>query len=163
MGEVKDFAALTVAFRASGAVLACLCSSDKIYAEQAFAAPSDFAASKIAVFIDFDNIEIGVKSTLHREFDVAEMSLSSYTLSLFRNPAPFIAIPVYPSRMFRHSSVYVNASSGIRDASDLVGRRELRATCRAARGSAGRPLAPGRFSRRRSGGASGGTPGRHRW
>jgi hypothetical protein len=25
---------------------------------------------KIAVFIDFDNIEIGVKSTLHREFDV---------------------------------------------------------------------------------------------
>jgi hypothetical protein len=26
---------------------------------------------KIAVFIDFDNIEIGVKSTLHREFDVA--------------------------------------------------------------------------------------------
>src|SRR5690348_12726683 len=26
---------------------------------------------KIAVFVDFDNIEIGVKSTLHREFDVA--------------------------------------------------------------------------------------------
>jgi methylmalonyl-CoA mutase len=38
MGGVKDFAALTAAFRASGAVLACLCSSDKIYAEQAVAA-----------------------------------------------------------------------------------------------------------------------------
>ena len=32
----------------------------------------------------------------HQEFDVAEMSLSSYTLSLFRDPAPFIAIPVFP-------------------------------------------------------------------
>ena len=31
----------------------------------------------------------------NREFDVAEMSLSSYTLSLFQEPAPFIAIPVW--------------------------------------------------------------------
>jgi methylmalonyl-CoA mutase len=38
MGEVKDFAALTAAFRASGARLACLCSSDKVYAAQAAAA-----------------------------------------------------------------------------------------------------------------------------
>jgi methylmalonyl-CoA mutase len=37
-GEVKDFAALATAFRASGAGLACLCSSDKIYAQQAVAA-----------------------------------------------------------------------------------------------------------------------------
>ena len=35
MGEVKDFAALAIAFKASGAALACLCSSDKVYAEQA--------------------------------------------------------------------------------------------------------------------------------
>ncbi len=34
---MKDFAALTAAFTASGAVLACLCSSDKIYAQQAVA------------------------------------------------------------------------------------------------------------------------------
>ena len=38
MGEVKDFAALAKAFRASGAGLACLCSSDKVYAAQATAA-----------------------------------------------------------------------------------------------------------------------------
>jgi methylmalonyl-CoA mutase len=36
--EVKDFAAIGAAFKASGAALACLCSSDKIYAEQAIAA-----------------------------------------------------------------------------------------------------------------------------
>jgi methylmalonyl-CoA mutase len=38
MAEVKDFAALSAAFKTSGAALACLCSSDKIYAEQAIAA-----------------------------------------------------------------------------------------------------------------------------
>ena len=46
----------------------------------------------------------------NREFDIAEMSLSSYTVSLFRDPQPFIAIPVWPSRFFRHSWIYVNAS-----------------------------------------------------
>src|ERR1700722_6208020 len=38
MGEVKDFSALVAAFKASGATLACLCSSDKVYADQAAAA-----------------------------------------------------------------------------------------------------------------------------
>ena len=58
----------------------------------------------------------------YREFDVAEMSLSSYTVSLLRD-SPFIAIPVFPSRMFRHSSIYVNASCGIETAQDLKGRK----------------------------------------
>jgi 4,5-dihydroxyphthalate decarboxylase len=59
----------------------------------------------------------------HQEFDVAELSLSSYTVSLFREPQPFVAIPVFPSRYFRHSCIYVNAASGIRTARDLIGRR----------------------------------------
>ena len=45
MGEVKDFAVLAAAFRASGAVLACLCSSDKIYAQQAVAAAKALLAA----------------------------------------------------------------------------------------------------------------------
>ncbi len=59
----------------------------------------------------------------HREFDVAELSLSSYTLSLFRDDCPFIAIPVFPSRYFRHSCIYVNVDSGIREPKDLIGKR----------------------------------------
>jgi 4,5-dihydroxyphthalate decarboxylase len=59
----------------------------------------------------------------HREFDVAELSLSSYTLSLFRDDSPFIAIPVFPSRYFRHSCIYVHAGSGIHEPKDLIGRR----------------------------------------
>jgi len=42
---VKDFAALAAAFRASGAVLACLCSSDNIYARQAAAAAKALQAA----------------------------------------------------------------------------------------------------------------------
>ena len=59
----------------------------------------------------------------HQEFDVAEMSLSSYTVSLFRSPQPFVAIPAFPSRFFRHSCIYVNAAAGIREPKDLIGRR----------------------------------------
>jgi 4,5-dihydroxyphthalate decarboxylase len=59
----------------------------------------------------------------YREFDIAEMSLSSYTVSLFCDPQPFIAIPVFPSRFFRHSCIFVNADSGIRTPQDLVGKR----------------------------------------
>jgi 4,5-dihydroxyphthalate decarboxylase len=58
-----------------------------------------------------------------REFDVAEMSLSSYTLSLFREDRPFVAIPVFPSRFFRHSCIYVHAGAGIREPKDLIGKR----------------------------------------
>src|ERR1019366_3730505 len=59
----------------------------------------------------------------HREFEVSEMSLSSYVMSLFAENPPFIAIPVFPSRVFRHSSIYINGDSGIREPRDLTGKR----------------------------------------
>jgi 4,5-dihydroxyphthalate decarboxylase len=59
----------------------------------------------------------------HQEFDIAEMSLSSYTVSLAKKDAPFVAIPVFPSRFFRHSSIYVSAKSGITRPEQLAGRR----------------------------------------
>lgn len=59
----------------------------------------------------------------HREFDIAELSLSSYVLSLFTPESPFIAIPIFPSRFFRHSSIYINADAGIGEPRDLIGKR----------------------------------------
>jgi 4,5-dihydroxyphthalate decarboxylase len=59
----------------------------------------------------------------HHEFDVAEMSLSSYVMSLFAEDPPFIAIPVFPSRFFRHSCIYINRDSGIHEPKDLIGKR----------------------------------------
>ena len=59
----------------------------------------------------------------HREFDAAEMSLSSYVISLGDpDGSPFIAIPVFPSRAFRHNGIYVNAASGITSPAGLRGR-----------------------------------------
>jgi 4,5-dihydroxyphthalate decarboxylase len=57
-----------------------------------------------------------------REFDAAELSLSSYVIGLTRD-APFVALPVFPSRLFRHSGIYVSAASGIQTPQDLVGKQ----------------------------------------
>ncbi|CAO3356220.1 hypothetical protein [Azospirillum melinis] len=78
--------------------------------------------------IDLNYLDLPVEETFfrmlrHREFDVAEMSLSSYTVSLTQDDPPFIAIPVFPSRQFRHSSIYVSKHSGIREPRDLMGKR----------------------------------------
>jgi len=59
----------------------------------------------------------------HGEFDVSEMSLSSYTILRSEGDTRFIAIPVFPSRTFRHSAVYVRADSNIEKPEDLKGKR----------------------------------------
>lgn len=56
------------------------------------------------------------------EFDVSEMSMSSYLIAK-QNRKPMIAIPVFPSRKFRHSSIYCNANAGIEEPSDLKGKK----------------------------------------
>src|SRR5580692_260617 len=59
----------------------------------------------------------------HEEFDVSEMSLSSYTILRSEGDTRFIAIPVFPSRVFRHSAVYLRADSRIEKPQDLKGKR----------------------------------------
>ena len=78
--------------------------------------------------IDLNYLNMPVEETFfrmlrHKEFDVAELSLSSYTVSTFNPQRPFVAIPVFPSRFFRHSCIYVNAKAGIREPKDLIGKR----------------------------------------
>jgi 4,5-dihydroxyphthalate decarboxylase len=59
----------------------------------------------------------------HGEFDVSEMSLSSYTILRSEGDTRFVAIPVFPSRVFRHSAVYLRADSKIEKPQDLKGKR----------------------------------------
>lgn len=75
------------------------------------------------VYLNMPVEETFFRMLRHHEFDAAEMSLSSYAMSLFTEDKPFIAIPVFPSRFFRHSCIYINANRGIREPKDLVGKR----------------------------------------
>lgn len=56
------------------------------------------------------------------EFEVAELGFSPFLISLSRGTAPYVALPVFLSRMFRHSAVYIRTDRGIADPSDLVGK-----------------------------------------
>jgi len=78
--------------------------------------------------IDLNYISLPVEETFfrmlrHREFDAAEMSLSSYSVSLMRDDAAFVALPIFPSRFFRHSCIFVSTRSNISKPADLAGRR----------------------------------------
>jgi 4,5-dihydroxyphthalate decarboxylase len=59
----------------------------------------------------------------HEEFDASEMSLSSYSILRSEGDTRFIAIPVFPSRVFRQNALYVRADSSIREPRDLKGKR----------------------------------------
>jgi len=78
--------------------------------------------------VDLTYLSLPVEETFFRmlryhEFDAAEMSLSSYVMSLFSGEPPFVAIPVFPSRSFRHSCIFVNRHSGISEPKDLIGKK----------------------------------------
>jgi len=59
----------------------------------------------------------------HEEFDCSEMSLSSYTILRSEGDTRFIAIPVFPSRVFRHNAVFLRTDSKIEKPQDLKGKR----------------------------------------
>jgi 4,5-dihydroxyphthalate decarboxylase len=67
--------------------------------------------------------EIFWRMLQYREFDVSELSLSNYTSLVDAENPPFIAIPVFPSRVFRHGYIFINNTKGIKAAADLVGKR----------------------------------------
>jgi 4,5-dihydroxyphthalate decarboxylase len=67
--------------------------------------------------------EILERAFFHREFDVAEIGFSPYLIALSRGVAPYVAIPAFLSRMFRHSAIYIRADSGIESPADLKGKR----------------------------------------
>jgi 4,5-dihydroxyphthalate decarboxylase len=57
------------------------------------------------------------------EFDVAELSASEFISLTGRGDCPFVALPVFPSRVFRHGYIFVNTRAGIRTPKDLEGKR----------------------------------------
>ncbi len=67
-------------------------------------------------------VENFTRQILHHEFDVSEFSISYLTYLRSRGDWDYIGIPVFLSRVFRHSSIYINAGAGIARPQDLIGK-----------------------------------------
>ena len=57
-----------------------------------------------------------------RAFDISELSMGSHIVTSARGDAPYIGVPVFLSRAFRHSAIYIRTDRGINGAADLAGR-----------------------------------------
>jgi 4,5-dihydroxyphthalate decarboxylase len=66
--------------------------------------------------------EIFFRAFRFQDFDVCELSLSSFTLKMAQKDCPYIGVPVFPSRAFRHTSIYVRTDR-IKRPEDLKGRK----------------------------------------
>jgi 4,5-dihydroxyphthalate decarboxylase len=93
-----------------------------------------FDGSVQAEGVDLQVLEVGQSEPLKHgrdrhermlqkgEFDVCELSLSSYLMAKSRG-MPFTAIPVFPRRLFSLSQMWVNIDNGINSPQDLIGKR----------------------------------------
>lgn len=73
-------------------------------------------------YFDIEPEEIFHRALHHEEFDVAELSFSNYIALRSRGECPYIGIPVFPGRKFRHSAIYIRTDRGIKTPQDLRGR-----------------------------------------
>jgi len=78
--------------------------------------------------VDLNVLRLPVEEMFHRflvggEFDVSEVSFAKIAALAAQDDARFVALPVFPSRVFRHSSIYVRSDSGIDRPEQLAGKR----------------------------------------
>lgn len=93
---------------------------------------TDRAAPILDGRVSIDGCEViplpGVTQTIFQQvlddhaFDIAEMSMSSQLVQVDRGAQDYVAIPIFLSRAFRHSSIYINTKSGIQRPEDLAGK-----------------------------------------
>ncbi len=67
--------------------------------------------------------EMFFRAFRHADFDITELSLSSYAVSLANGANRYLALPIFLSRAFRHSSIYVTHESGIETPEQMRGKR----------------------------------------
>ena len=67
--------------------------------------------------------EIFWRMMKYEEFDVSELSMGAFLTAAARGRRPFVAIPVFPSRTFRHRCIFVHSAAGIEKPEDLRGKR----------------------------------------
>ena len=66
--------------------------------------------------------ELFFRAFRYADFDIAEISFNSYLMQTSRDRCPYVAIPAFVSRHFRHSSIFIRTDRGIREPADLKGK-----------------------------------------
>ncbi|MBU2532378.1 MAG: ABC transporter substrate-binding protein, partial [Alphaproteobacteria bacterium] len=75
-----------------------------------------------AEFVTAPLEEIFARAFDEQAFDVTELSFSNHLYMTATGGSPYVGLPVFPSRSFRHSAIYVRNDRGISGPGDLVGR-----------------------------------------
>jgi 4,5-dihydroxyphthalate decarboxylase len=73
-------------------------------------------------YIPLEPEEVFFRTFRYQEFDVSELSFSSYLRITDSGDSPYIALPAFVSRVFRHSGIYIRTDRGIKSPTDLKGR-----------------------------------------
>jgi 4,5-dihydroxyphthalate decarboxylase len=76
-----------------------------------------------ANFISGDLEEIFAQAFTSAPFEVTELSFSNFLISSARGTCAYVALPIFPSRSFRHSAIYLRSDAGINSPADLRGKR----------------------------------------
>lgn len=74
-------------------------------------------------YVVLDSAELGRRLYRNAEFDGGELWAASHVCDVARGTSPYVGIPVFPSRTFRHGFIYIRDDRGIAGPSDLTGRR----------------------------------------
>lgn len=74
-------------------------------------------------YLDLPLLDIFFRFVHYRDFDIAEMSMARYAAMKSQNDDTIIALPVFPSRVARHSAIYVRRDGPVKAPADLAGRR----------------------------------------
>ena len=74
------------------------------------------------VFLPGEPEDIFRRALRDKAFDVSELSMGSHIVTTARGDSPYIGLPIFLSRAFRHSAVYIRNDRGIHSAADLAGR-----------------------------------------
>lgn len=75
------------------------------------------------VLMHLEPEEVFFRAFRQEAFDVCELSLSTFALRTARGDCPYVGVPVFPSRCFRHTAIYVRADRGIGRPEDLKGKK----------------------------------------
>jgi 4,5-dihydroxyphthalate decarboxylase len=73
-------------------------------------------------YLPMEPEEVFHRAFKHQEFDVCELSCSSYLRTVDAGTSPYVGVPAFVSRLFRHSAVYIRTDRGIKQPSDLKGK-----------------------------------------